>query len=89
MRWDVSLDLKTSNNGAHFMFLGIAFHSFGPRKAKEWQMSGCSEYQGECGHRTGCQDHWVLSLARTSDLVSSTCHPLMLRVKARWWIPVF
>ena len=25
MRWDVSLDLKTSKDGAHFMFLGIAF----------------------------------------------------------------
>ena len=36
MRWDVSLDLKTSKDGAHFMFLGIAFHSFGPRTAKEW-----------------------------------------------------
>ena len=25
MRWDVSLDLKTSKDGAHFMFLGMAF----------------------------------------------------------------
>ena len=38
MRWDVSLDLKTSKDGAHFMFLGIAFHSFGPRTAKEWSL---------------------------------------------------
>ena len=30
MRWDVSLDFKTSKDGAHFMFLGMAFHSFGP-----------------------------------------------------------
>ena len=36
MRWDVSLDLKASKDGAHFMFLGMAFHSFGPRTAKEW-----------------------------------------------------
>ena len=36
MRWDVSLDLKTSKDEAHFMFLGMAFHSFGPRTAKEW-----------------------------------------------------
>ena len=36
MRWDVSLDLKTSKDGAHFMFLGITFHSFRPRTAKEW-----------------------------------------------------
>ena len=36
MRWDVSLDLKTSRDGAHFMFLGMAFHSFGPRTAKAW-----------------------------------------------------
>ena len=34
MRWDVSLDLKTSKDGAHLMFLGMAFHSFGPRTAK-------------------------------------------------------
>ena len=36
MRWDVSSDLKTLKDGAHFMFLGMAFHSFGPRTAKEW-----------------------------------------------------
>ena len=35
MKWDVSLDLKTSKDGAHFMFSGMAFHSFGPRTAKE------------------------------------------------------
>ena len=33
MRWDVSLDLKTSKDGAHFMFLGMEFHSFGLRMA--------------------------------------------------------
>ena len=33
MRWDVSLDLKTSKDGAHVMFLGIALHSFGPPTA--------------------------------------------------------
>ena len=36
MRWDVSLDLKTAKDGAHFMILGMAFHIFGPRTAEEW-----------------------------------------------------
>ena len=28
IKWDVSLDVKTSKDGAHFMLLGVAFHSF-------------------------------------------------------------
>ena len=69
MRWDVSLDSKTSKDGAHFMFLGMAFHSFGPQIKFAIMVALYTKIANCCNNRnlrffqiSSCQHNYIIEL---------------------------